>query len=327
MEKNISVVIPNYNGEKTIGKCLEAAFASDYSNFEVVVVDDCSEDGSVKIINNYPCKLLSLNKRSGASKARNTGAKNSGGEIIFFIDSDCLLQPDTLSLVNGSMTGLTTDYIIGGTYTEIAYDDVFFSTFQSVWINYSETRRIDDPDYIAAHAMVMFKETFDKSGGFPEEFLPIIEDVEYSHRLRRYGYKLIMNPAIQVRHIFGFTLAKSLRNAYRKTLYWCLYSLQNRDLFSDSGTASVELKTNVALYVLSLIFIIVSVLLRNSLFIIAVFAVILLNAILSRRLIRAFLKARGGTFAFFAFLYYALLYPLPVGLGTAAGMLKYIIGK
>jgi glycosyltransferase involved in cell wall biosynthesis len=71
----ISVIIPNYNGEKTIGRCLDAAFASQYTNFEVVVVDDCSADSSTTIIEKYPCRLMRLSEHGGASKARNTGAQ------------------------------------------------------------------------------------------------------------------------------------------------------------------------------------------------------------------------------------------------------------
>ena len=327
MEKQISVVIPNFNSERTIGKCLEAAFSSNYTNYEIVVVDDCSDDSSVEIIRQYPCTLLQLDRRSGTSKARNTGAQNSGGEIIFFIDSDCLLQQDTLSIINGTMSELGTEYIVGGTYAAIAYDDSFFNNFQSVWINYCETRKIQDPDYIAAHAMVLFRKTFDENRGFPEHFMPIIEDVEYTHRLKKSGYKLLMNPDIQVRHIFGFNLSRSLRNAYRKTMYWCLYSLHNRDLFSDSGTASIEFKTNVALNVLMLLLLMISVFFQNSSLIFMAFMIIVINIIISRKLIRAFLRAKGKVFALLAFLYYALLYPLPVSLGTASGMIKYISGR
>ena len=90
-----------------------------------------------------------------------------------------------------------------------------------------------------------------KSGGFKENFLPILEDVEFSHRLRRTGFKLTMNPEILVRHIFNFTLIKSLKNAFRKSLYWTIYSLKNKDLLTDSGTASIELKFNVASFFLA----------------------------------------------------------------------------
>ena len=83
MGRSISVIVPNYNGGRTIGRCLEALFASSYDNFEVIVVDDCSSDGSAEIIRRFPCRPVLLDERSGASRARNIGAQNSAGEVLF----------------------------------------------------------------------------------------------------------------------------------------------------------------------------------------------------------------------------------------------------
>ena len=58
MNKRISVIIPNYNGSSTIGRCLEAALSSEYDNFEVIVTDDCSTDNSVEIIKNFRVNLF-----------------------------------------------------------------------------------------------------------------------------------------------------------------------------------------------------------------------------------------------------------------------------
>ncbi|MCK5505194.1 MAG: glycosyltransferase family 2 protein, partial [Thermodesulfovibrionia bacterium] len=272
MEKYISVVIPNYNKAETIGKCLEAIFSSKYKNFEVIVIDDQSEDNSLEIIKKFPCKLVRIGEHTGASKARNIGGQTSQGDAIFFTDADCLLKEDALSIINGTLSETEPDTVIGGTYTRIPYDNNFFSTLQSVYINYSETKNIENPDYIAAHAMIIDSATFKKNNGFPENFLPILEDVEFSHRLRRTGHRLIMNPEIQVQHIFNFTLLKWLINAFRKTMYWTMYSLKNRDSFTDSGTASVELKVNVASYYLSLSFLVAGIFLQKfSLFYIVPF--------------------------------------------------------
>ena len=324
MEKRISIVIPNFNKAETVGKCLEAALNSDYGNFEVIVVDDHSSDNSVEIISTFPCRLIQLKRRSGTSKARNTGAKNSTGEIIFFTDSDCLLQRDTLSMVNTVFSELDPGTVIGGTYTQIPHDKTFFSTFQSVFANYFETKNAENPDYIAAHAMIMTADVFEKSGGFPETFLPIIEDVELSHRLRASGCRLMMCPRIQVEHIFNFSLTRSLRNAVRKTEYWTMYSLMNRDLFTDSGCASKELKINVASFSLSLLLILGWLVFRKPLFPFLFSSIILFNIGINRRLFRAFYDAKGGLFACLAAFYYAFVYPVPVGLGTIKGFMKHM---
>lgn len=321
MNKRISVITPNYNGSFTIGRCLAAAFSSEYDNFEVIVADDCSTDNSAEIIKGFPCKFISLDKRSGASKARNAGAENSNGEVLFFIDADCLLQKYTLASVNKALLA-SEDAIIGGTYTVIPYDKDFFSAFQSIFINYSETKK-EPPDYIPTHAMVISRDIFMKSGGFQENFLPILEDVEFSHRLRKTGYKLTMNPEILVTHIFNFTLVKSLKNAFRKSKYWTVYSLKNRDLLADSGTASYELKINVATLFLNALLTMLFFYFKNPAFLISIFVIYAFNFSVSRGLIKAFYKAKKLSFVISATLYYTLLYPLPVGAGAFSGIAKY----
>lgn len=317
----VSVIIPTYNGGATIRRCLEAVFLSRYPEFEVVVVDDCSSDNSVEIIKEFPCGLVRLDMRSGASKARNIGAQNSKGEILFFIDSDCLLKDNAVGLAVDAIKGKE-NIIVGGTYTPLPADDGFFSTFQSIFIHHSETRN-EKPDYIASHAMVIHRRLFERSGGFPENFLPILEDVELSHRLRRNGCELEMNPDILVSHIFNFTLSKSLRNAFRKAMFWTIYSIGNKDLMSDSGTASRELKINGASLLASVLFLTLFISSGKAVFLFGPLLVLFFNAFSNRRLINAFCRAKGLFFTCTATLYYMTLYPLAAGSGAFAGILKY----
>jgi glycosyltransferase involved in cell wall biosynthesis len=322
MEKRISIIIPNYNGAATIGRSLEAAFSSTYPDFEVVAVDDCSTDGSIEIIKRFPCTLVDLDAHSGASRARNAGARHASGNILFFIDADCILQNDTLSLAARALAD-GENKVIGGTYTAVAYDDTFFSTFQSIFIHYSETKK-REPDYIATHAMVIDRSLFDQSGGFSEDFLPILEDVEFSHRLRRSGYSLVMYPDILVQHIFNFTFAKSLKNAFRKSMFWTEYSLANRDVFTDSGTASRELKLNVASSFACGILLVISLIASQLMLLAFLPFIIVLNLFLNRGLIRAFYQTKGPSFGIRATLYYIAVYPLAVGAGALAGMWRYL---
>ncbi len=319
----LSIIIPNHNGESTIGKCLEAAYGNMPPDVEVVVVDDCSSDNSVDVIKKFSCKLIRLEAHRGASAARNGGAQAAGGEVLFFIDSDCLLTEGTLK------TALETykqhpNALIGGTYTPLPYDRDFFSKFQSVFVNYFEGAMTPSPDYIATHAMLIRKGLFLESGGFREDFLPIIEDVDFSHRMRRGGMRLVMNPALQVRHIFGFSLWKSLKNAFRKSFYWTKYSIGNKDLFRDSGTASIGLKANVGLQFLTAC-LFALYLISQSAFLPAVSGVLFgLNLFISRGFVRALWKADGPLFAIKAMAYYTTLYAAAVGLGGVVGVLRCI---
>lgn len=316
----ISVIIPNFNGAGTLGKCLESLYRSRYGRFEVIVVDDCSEDDSEEIAKRFPCRFMRLPEHSGASKARNAGAGQGRGEALFFTDSDCVLREDTLETAAAAFTRHP-DAVTGGTYSPVSHDRKFFSTFQSVFVNYSESKN-RSPDYVATHAMVMSRRLFAESGGFAEEFLPILEDVEFSHRLKRRGARLRMEPGLMVEHIFGYSLVKSLRNAFRKSMYWTIYSLWNKDLLRDSGTASTELKANTLSWSLCALMLVLMAATGWAWPLWAALAACSANLAVNRRFIRALFRAGGPAFAAGAALYYTALYPVAVGAGGIAGALR-----
>lgn len=318
-EKCISLVIPNYNGSATIGQCLDAAFSARNALYEIVVVDDCSTDNSMDIIRRFPCKSHRLSEHRGAAAARNAGARIATGDYIFFIDSDCLIDGRTMDAVKRAIDKYH-GAVIGGTYTPLPYDNDFFSTFQSVFIHHSETKR-SEPDYIATHAMIIRSDVFNAMGGFSENFYPILEDVEFSHRLKKHGIRLVMCPDIQVRHIFNFTFWKSLRNAYRKSLYWTMYSLEKGDILADSGTASIGLKTNVVVFFLITLLSLLSLLNGSAFFLLPTPILLASTLIANRKLFVAFFTARGFFFMLRASLYYLFVYPLPIGAGAVIGII------
>jgi glycosyltransferase involved in cell wall biosynthesis len=323
--RSISVVIPNHNGAATIGKCLAAALASDHPCFEVVVVDDGSTDGSVSIVESFPVKLVRFPVRRGVSNARNAGAAASSGELLLFIDADCLLPRDALALAEAAHDG-SRDRVVGGTYTALPHDRDFFSGFQSVFIRHFETKA-ERPDYVAAHAMLVDARRFRESGGFVEGsfigFAASVEDVELSHRLRRDGCELVMGPGFQVTHVFRFSLARSLANAFKKARFWTTYSLANRDVLADSGTASRELKANVvsAFVALGLVGWAAA---GAAWPLAAALPLLAVDLHLNRRLIAAWRRARGAPFAAIATLYHVTLYAAAVGTGAACGTAQYL---
>lgn len=319
---SISIVIPMRNSAATIERCLAAATAVDYPDCEVVLVDDGSTDDSVARARAFDVRLEVLPRRRGAGGARNRGVELARGEFIFFTDSDCVVPPDILRKAAAAIAAEGRDCLIGGTYTPLAHDHGLFSSFQSVFVNYSETK-YREPDYIATHAMLAPRALFTAGHRFKEEFLPILEDVEFCHRMRREGVRLVMRPELMVGHIFRFGLWRSMRNAYRKSRWWTRYHLLNKDALADSGTASFELKSNVALWGLQMVAWLGFLWSGNQAWMWAALACIGLSLALSRRLLAAYFRAGAGiSFALGALLYYLLGYPVPVALGSLRGLLQ-----
>ena len=101
MNNKISVIIPTYNRENLIIKTIESVLEQSFTNFEVIVIDDCSTDDTPNIIaalQDSRIRYIRLDKNSGAQVARNAGILSATGEWIAFLDSDDIWHKDKLKL-------------------------------------------------------------------------------------------------------------------------------------------------------------------------------------------------------------------------------------
>jgi glycosyltransferase involved in cell wall biosynthesis len=98
MHKKVSVIIPAFNAAAYIRKSVESVLAQTYQNFEVIVIDDGSTDGTAEIVKSFVDKRIKYfyQENKGLSGARNAGFGLSSGEYLIFLDSDDLLEPACL---------------------------------------------------------------------------------------------------------------------------------------------------------------------------------------------------------------------------------------
>ncbi|GAB3218785.1 glycosyltransferase family 2 protein [Algoriphagus aestuariicola] len=98
----VSIVVPVFNTEKFVGATIESVQAQSYSNWELILVDDCSRDRSVEICTEYRQKdprirIVAMPKNKGALEARNEGIRNARGRFLCFLDSDDTYEPEKLN--------------------------------------------------------------------------------------------------------------------------------------------------------------------------------------------------------------------------------------
>lgn len=91
----VSIITPAYNAEAYIAETIASVLAQTYTNWEMLIVNDCSKDNTVEIVQSYAAKdkrikLINLKQNSGAAVARNTAIQNAKGRYIAFLDSDDL---------------------------------------------------------------------------------------------------------------------------------------------------------------------------------------------------------------------------------------------
>src|ERR1700678_212677 len=96
MPSSISVIIPACDAAAYLPRCLQALGNSACEPFETIVVDDGSKDSTADLARRFGARVLTTDRRSGPARARNLGAKEATGDIVFFLDADVCVKVDTL---------------------------------------------------------------------------------------------------------------------------------------------------------------------------------------------------------------------------------------
>ncbi|MBB5828516.1 glycosyltransferase family 2 protein [Micromonospora carbonacea] len=215
--QRVSVVIPNYNYEKTLGACLDAVFAQTHRPYEVIVVDDGSTDRSRDIAARYPCRVVDGGGNRGVSAARNIGARAATGDILFFVDSDVALRADAIANALAVLAADPSCGCVHGTYdTQPLYDDGPIEHYKVLHAHWWRRRSVGRVNTAIFALAAVRRSAFLAAGQFHEE-LRDAEDVEYSERLARVtGIRL--TDTVVGRHDDCARFGDMLREQYRRSL-------------------------------------------------------------------------------------------------------------
>lgn len=118
MEK-VTLIVPVYNSEKYIGKCLDSILAQSYGNFEIMVINDGSKDSSQEIIREYqqkyPDKIIAIEQENkGVARTRNESVLKASGDYIMFVDNDDYLDKDYIETFMSHAVAGDYDVVLGG---------------------------------------------------------------------------------------------------------------------------------------------------------------------------------------------------------------------
>lgn len=176
----VSIIIPTYNSEETLEKCLESIKWQSYRNIEVIVVDKASTDKTIEIAKRFGVKVYIINAKERAEQI-NYGAKESKGEYIYRVDSDFILEPD---VVKEAIRKCEIEQ-----YDAIAVHNTSDPTI-SFW---SRVRKLERDCYrnddLNIAARFLKKNVFDAIGGFDED-LVASEDYDLHNKLLKAGFKV-----------------------------------------------------------------------------------------------------------------------------------------
>lgn len=248
MGNRIDVVIPAYNAEKTIVKCLRALSKQTIprKDYRIIVVDDGSNDRTKELALEYTDKLITQ-ENSGPAIARNRGAKDGKGDIIIFTDSDCEPQNNFLREMTRPFEDIE---VVGVQGAYLSRQKSIIARFGQIEIEerYKLLRRKDRIDFIGTYAAAYRREEFISANGFDATF-PIAsgEDTDLSYRLAESGSKLVFSEGAKVYHLHPERLLHYLKVKFFRA-YWrnLLYRKNPKKIAKDNYTPQV-LKMQVIL--------------------------------------------------------------------------------
>lgn len=314
----LSIIIPAFNSEKTLSKLLDSIRCSDFSDYEVVVVDDSSADNTASIIRNYKgIRGVFLSVHSGPSIARNKGAEEAKGEVLVFFDSDVEIEPDTLSKIVRRFQENPAIKVLSGTYSDEPLNQEFFPRFKALWFKSLFMDTQDITDSLEGFCLAIDRELFKSSGGFdPIYKTSSIEDYEFGCRIRR-RHPIYFDSSIQVRHHFpGFweNARLFLRRAYDFIPFFLSQKNSQRGLtLNRAGLASLCAFAGTLLFIPAFIYPYAA---WGFLFFSILFSFFAL------RLLRLVFSQEGFCFTLYSFIAYYFSAAI-AGLGIFLGTLKY----
>ncbi len=238
-EESVSVVIPTYNASKTIDDCLTSILKQGFSDYEVIVVDDGSTDDTLRKVEKYPVKLAK-SPHQGAPGARNAGFEASKGNIVIFLDSDCIVGRDLIA----NLIRPLKDPEIGVTqpwWDNINKDKLVPSLIFKVY-EYL-VPKVKYPDYFVSYCFAIRRKLFEAVGKFNPATRMGADDIELAERIVKAGYKIYLMKQmkeVRVKHLFRQSLPAHIKRHFRIARDQFVYVSESKKLIYNQRVNAVE---------------------------------------------------------------------------------------
>lgn len=220
----VSVIIPSWNGESLLRTFLPSVMAQDYRPFEVIVVDNDSQDQTAAFLRTaYPgVRVVSNPRNDGTAEGSNIGAREASGRYLFFLSNDMLLDPSAMRLLVEVMEADPSVGICTVKMLRITADGRRLPAIDSVGsdldiFGFPRPRGINETDrgqwdavadvfFSFGGAMFIRRDLFLSLGGYDPAFFTLADDIDLSWRVRLLGFRVQAVPGAYLHHRVSATL-------------------------------------------------------------------------------------------------------------------------
>ena len=322
----LSVVVPVYNDQVALGRCLDALVASGPPRAEIVVVDDASTDESALVATREAVRLIRLADNVGPAAARNLGARQAHGDVLVFVDSDVVVAPGALDRVARLLDQRPDVAAVFGSYDASPPAPGIVSRYKNLQHHYVHQHGRAEASTFWAGLGAIRRRVFEEVGGFDAGRFrrPSIEDIELGYRVRRAGHLILLDPGLQGTHLKRWTFRSLVRtDVMGRAVPWARLILESGQPVDDLNLQHNQ-RASAGLVALATVCLVLSPF-RTWLLPIAA-AALSAEVALNRRLYAFFARRGGLGFALAAVLLHWLYY-LYSGLAYAGVWASVRLGR
>lgn len=207
----VSIIVTVHNEKLLLHRCLDSITAAAPPSSEVIVVADGDTDGSWHVATQYSTQVFRLQTHRGIAAARNYGAREAHGDILFFVNANVTIPPDAVSQVVTAFARNPNLTALFASVDDAPLPENFHFQYKLLLQHYfHQTARNDTPPFWAVCGVIR-RDAFLAVGGFDEhDRHPAIQDLQLGYRLKRAGYHIHLSKTLQVKEKRRWTARTAL---------------------------------------------------------------------------------------------------------------------
>jgi glycosyltransferase involved in cell wall biosynthesis len=231
----LSVIIPVRDGGLAFRRCLQGVREASPASSEIIVVADGDTDGSSQVGKRSGAKVLRIPVPQGPGRARNLGAREAQGDILFFLDADVLIHPDAIRQVEAAFHNDLHLAALFGSYDDQPGENNFLSQYKNLFHHYVHQISREEASTFWSGCGAIRRKVFLELGGFDESYRkPCIEDIELGYRMKRAGYRIRLSKELQAKHLKRWNIHSLLKSDFfDRALPWTELILRDRSFIND----------------------------------------------------------------------------------------------
>src|SRR6476469_98541 len=196
----LSIIVPVHNGAGTLRACLEALLRAPGPPRELIVVDDESHDDSAAIAVSMGVRTIRLPFNGGCGAARNSGEKETTGPILVFVDSDVVIQPDTLQRISKFMSDNPEYVAVFGSYDAVPSNPSFVSQYRNLLHHFTHQHGRAEAQTFWTGLGAVRRSAFQSVGGF-QSGCRAIADIALGLDLSDAGFRIRLDRDLLCKHL------------------------------------------------------------------------------------------------------------------------------